>query len=95
MKNSILINIDTEREQPVVFGKPPEVPQPQNKEEAGVMILNDIVCVTEALRTLIVMASLNGYGDKTELVDAAVKTINTALDVTAKKESENESETTS
>jgi hypothetical protein len=75
MKNFIFIDIDTEREKPISFGKPPEITPPQNHEEAKKMVLNDIICLSEALSTLILMAHQNGYGDKTDLSVATVNTI--------------------
>lgn len=75
MKNNIFISIDTERDQPIIIGKPPEVPPPSSSEEAKEMILVDITCVTEALCRLIDIAHQNDYGELTELVDAAIVTI--------------------
>ena len=74
MKNFIFVDVDTDREKPIIFGKPPDMTPPENKEEAKEMILNDIISLAEALKTLITMASQNGYGDREEL---AVSTVNT------------------
>ena len=82
MTNHIFIDIDTERERPIIFGKPPDVAPPENKEEAGKMILNDIACLAEAVTTLILMAEQNGYGDKEKLIKATVDTINQLLEET-------------
>jgi len=60
MINSIFIDVDTDREKPIIFGKPPDMTPPENKEEAKEMILNDIISLAEALKTLITMASQNG-----------------------------------
>ncbi len=72
MKNTIFISIDTERDQPIVIGKPPEITPPANPEEAKEMINIDIKCVTEALCRLIDIAHQNNYGVLTELVDNAI-----------------------
>jgi hypothetical protein len=72
MKNTIFISIDTERDQPIIIGKPPEVPAPATPEEAKEMILVDINCVTEALCRLIDIANQNSYGELTELVNNAI-----------------------
>lgn len=72
MKNTIFISIDTERDQPIVIGKPPEITPPANPEEAKEMINIDINCVTEALCRLIDIAHQNNYGVLTELVDNAI-----------------------
>jgi hypothetical protein len=85
MKNLIFIDVDTDREKPVVFGKPPDSTPPQTPEEAGAMIINDIACISEAITTLIRMASQNGYADKNDLVNAVVKTVYQALDETQNK----------
>jgi hypothetical protein len=79
MINSIFIDIDTDRNKPIVFGKPPDITPPSNKEEAREMILNDIICLAQALKTLIIMADENEYADKKELVIASINTINEAL----------------
>lgn len=79
MTNSIFIDIDTDRDKPIIFGKPPDIEPPSNKEEAKEMILNDIICLAQALKTLIIMAEENEYGSKKELVVACLNTINEAL----------------
>lgn len=79
MKNLMLIDIDTDREKTILFGKPPDSPQPETKEDAGKMILNDIACLSEALTTLILMVSENEYGKKEELVAASIKTISSIM----------------
>lgn len=85
MTNHIFIDINTERERPIIFGKPPDVAPPENKEEAAKMILNDIACLAEAISTLILMAEQNEYGDKEKLATATINTIN---DILNKKEDE-------
>jgi hypothetical protein len=79
MTNSIFIDVDTEREKPIIFGKPPDITPPSTQEEAKEMILNDIICVAQSLKTLIIMAHENEYGNKKDLVIASVNTINEAL----------------
>ncbi len=80
MKNLLLIDVDTDRDKPIVFGKSPDFEPPQTPEEAAAMVLNDIACMAEALTTLILMAGQNAYGDKAELVNATIKTIYQALE---------------
>lgn len=79
MINAIFIDIDTDREKPIIFGKPPDITPPSNKEEAKEMILNDIICLAQSLKTLIIMAQDNEYGNKKDLVIACVNTLNEAL----------------
>ena len=82
MKNFIFIDIDTERDIPVVFGKPPEFPKPETHEEAKKMILNDISCTAEAIKSLILMAEENGYAEKRDLIVATVNTVYELLNTT-------------
>ena len=79
MKNILIIDVDTEREQPVMLGKPKDSPQPTNEEEAKTMILNDITCVCEALLGLISMSSANGYSNKERLVNVTISRLNDLL----------------
>ena len=62
MKNFIFIDVDTDREKPIIFGKPPDITPPETTEGAKAMILNDIACLAEAISTLILMADQNNYG---------------------------------
>ena len=79
MKNEIFINVDTERDRPVVFSKPPHIEPPQTREEAAAMIVNDIATISHALKYLILMAGYNGYANKAELIVGAIQTINEAM----------------
>ncbi len=91
MKNKIIIDVDTDREQPISFGKPSDIPLPENKEEVAAMVINDIGCLSEAIATLIFMSGQNGYGDMKELVEASNKTISSVLDAPAPAPSQTES----
>jgi hypothetical protein len=73
MINKILIDIDTDRELPILIGKTPDTPQPTNEEEAKQMILTDIECIGETLLSVIHMAHANGYGDKETLVKSNIE----------------------
>lgn len=79
MKNAIYVEIDTEREQPVLIGKPPEIEPPTTQEETSEMIKNDIACLLEAMITLIHMADQNGYGKKEEYVQQSIDHLNRFL----------------
>tara|TARA_R110000782_G_scaffold15939_2_gene46099 strand:- start:6832 stop:7098 length:267 start_codon:yes stop_codon:yes gene_type:complete len=73
MKNTIIINIDTEKDHPITISKPEEItPPPTNNEEAKEMILLDIKCVVEALCTMIHVASTNKYGEKKTLIEDSI-----------------------
>lgn len=83
MKNSIYIDVDTERtDKPFIIGKPPEY-QPSNPEEAKASILNDISCVCEALCRLIITADNSGYANRQQLIDAAKKHLSDIIPATS------------
>lgn len=79
MKNLIYIDVDTEREKPILIGKGPEVPTPTNKDEAREMIINDIKCVCETLCILIDLADYNQYAKKGELITESIKQLTKML----------------
>lgn len=86
MTNALFIDLDTEREKPIVFGKPPDITPPSNKDEARLMILSDIATVTDALKTLILMAHENEYADKIELTNLSIASINEIITLNESKE---------
>jgi hypothetical protein len=79
MKNIVLIDIDTEREQPVLIRKPSTIVPPNTPEETKKMLTDDIACTCEALCMMIKMASDNGHGDKEDLVRTSIKYLNDVL----------------
>jgi len=80
MKNVIIIDIDSDRELPIIIGKPEDtVKAPSNADEAREMINNDIVCLREALLTLIYTADASGYGKSSELIEQSIKHLNTEV----------------
>jgi len=79
MINIIQIDVDTKRERQIIFSKPPNIKEPVTREEAREMILTDIICVSNALKMLIVLATKNNYAINSELIDGVVKTINEAI----------------
>lgn len=79
MINKIFIDIDTDREMPIMIGKPPDIPQPTNEEETKEVILKDIESIGETLLSVIHMAELNGYGDKTQLTNTIIEKLTTSL----------------
>lgn len=76
MKNTLIIDIDTERDTPVKIGKPDNFKQPETKEEAKKVILDDITCVCETLCMLIKLADDNNHHDKNELIKASIFHLN-------------------
>lgn len=79
MKNAIFVEIDTEREQPIMIGKPPEIAPPTTPEETAVMLKNDIACLLEAMCSLIQMADQNSYGKKEDFIKASIDHLNAFL----------------
>jgi hypothetical protein len=76
MKNTIVIDVDTERDIPVKFGKPNDFKQPENFDEIKDTLMDDIKCVCEALCVLINVADTNGYSNKEELIKASIYHLN-------------------
>ncbi len=72
MKNTIYIEIDSEKAEPILFGKGPDAVMPKNQQEAADMVLVDINCVTEALLSLIHLADQSGYGDQNVLLTETI-----------------------
>lgn len=62
MKNILLIDLDTERENPIEITKPEDmVSEISDEESAKKMILDDMTTVCNAMGTLIQLGDDNGY----------------------------------
>ncbi len=81
MKNKIIVDFDSEREDRFLFSKPEDIPQPKDHDEAKKMILLDIACLSEAIVRLIIMAHDSGYTTKDDLIFSTVNTIYQGLHV--------------
>jgi hypothetical protein len=81
MTNTIMIDLNTERDPMILFSKPIEHEPPTNKDEMGKMIIEDIAFISEALTVMIKRADENGYGNKNVLIEAAVKTLNSLNEI--------------
>ena len=79
MKNIIIIDIDTEREQQLQIGKPSDIQPPNSQEEAKEIITTDISCVYEAFKMMVRIADQSGYGKKEEFVKTAIADLNEFL----------------
>lgn len=79
MTNQLFIDVDTERDNPIVFSKPSNISLPQTKEEEAKVLVNDVISLAHALKLLIQIAGHKGYADKSKLVDGVVKTVIEAL----------------
>lgn len=66
MKNIVVFDKDTERDEVLIVTKPDGTEQPTNEAEAKAMIIEDISTATEGLMTLVRIAHDSGYmdGDK-------------------------------
>lgn len=93
MKNSILIDLDTDRERQILFSKPPDIILPDNKEDAAKMLAIDIATLSYAIKMLIGM--INDNPTKISLVNGVTKTINEILTETILNEPEKNSEESS
>ena len=63
MKNVVVFDKDTERDEQLIITKPDDIKQPTNEEEAKAMIIADISTATEGLMTLVQIANDSGYMD--------------------------------
>jgi hypothetical protein len=72
MKNVIIIDVDTEREQQLQIGKPSDTQPPTTPDEAKAIILTDISCVAETLNLMINIAHDSGYAKREDLVATAI-----------------------
>jgi len=88
MKNTIFIDIDTDRDRPVLIGKGQDSEVPTNEEDAKGMIAIDIASICEGLCELIHVASQNGYGSKEGFVHASIEQLNLLLNTASAIENE-------
>jgi hypothetical protein len=88
MKNTIFIDIDTERERQVLIGKGHDAAVPTNEQEAKEMIAIDIASLCEGLCELIHVASQNEYGSKEGFVHASIEQLNKLLNTPSAIENE-------
>ena len=79
MKNVIIIDVDTEREQQLQIGKPSDIQAPTSPEEAKAIIVNDIACVFETFKTMVLIADKSGYGKKEDYIKTAITDLNELL----------------
>ena len=64
MKNIVVFDKDTERDETLIITKPDGTTQPTSEEEAKAMIIEDISTATEGLMTLVKIANDSGYMDE-------------------------------
>jgi hypothetical protein len=80
MKNLVIIDIDTERQEKILIKKPSSIEKPSDDLSAKEMVVNDMSCVFEAFCTLMNLISDNKFGDKNQIIDIAVKHLETLKD---------------
>ena len=76
MKNKLTLDIDSERENIIIFGKPESDGIPATKEEEKILVDTDIKSLIAALVELIHYAGDNELGFKEEYKQFALETIN-------------------
>ncbi len=77
MKNSLLIDLDTEREDPIRITKTEDTVNKVNDEEsAKKMVLEDMTTLCNALGTLIQLANDSGYIDSNVSAKMCVNYLN-------------------
>jgi len=64
MKNVVIFDKDSERDEKLIITKPEGTEQPTSEEEAKAMIIEDISTATEGLMTLVKIANDSGYMDE-------------------------------
>jgi hypothetical protein len=64
MKNIVIFDKDSERDEKLIITKPEGTEQPTSEEEAKAMIIEDISTATEGLMTLVKIANDSGYMDE-------------------------------
>lgn len=87
-----MIDVDSTREQPIMFSKSDSDKEPETKEEAFEMVITDIKCLTFGLATLINLAHVNGFGTKDELLEECVKALTTTLNQVVPEEETTDNE---
>ena len=73
MKNVVVFDKDTERDEKIIITKPDGTEQPSNEAEAKAMIIEDISTATEGLMTLVRIANDSGYMDADKSAELIVK----------------------
>jgi hypothetical protein len=73
MKNVVVFDKDTERDEQLIITKPDGTEQPTNEAEAKAMIIEDISTATEGLMTLVRIANDSGYMDADKSANLIIK----------------------
>ena len=72
MKNVIMVDVDSERPNQVIFNKPNDFVMPASPEEAKVIIIEDLKTLAHGLGCLIRIAEDSGYGSADEMLNETI-----------------------
>ena len=89
MKNSVIFDKDTDREDVIIISKPDGVDHPTTEEEAKSMIIEDISTATEGLMTLVKIANDSGYMDEDKSANMIIDYFTNAFLTKEKSKEEN------
>lgn len=75
MKNSLFIDIDSDRTEPgpIIIGKPAEFSMPKNAQEHAQMVMDDMISLCEALCTMIHLAEDQGIKPSADSLRDCIK----------------------
>lgn len=80
MKNIVIIDVDTDREVPVMINKPDTIEKPTNKEDAIQFVRRDMQAICEGLLRLINISNKSGMLNKEESLDACINHLKSGFD---------------
>jgi len=80
MKNIVIVDVDTERENQVMIKKSTEFEMPSNDESLAEMIKIDIICLCGGLCSMIQFSDENNLGTKEDYIKATINTLNELLE---------------
>lgn len=73
MKNVIMVDVDSERENQVIFNKPNDFVFPTNPDEARSVVIDDLKTLAHGLGCLIRIAQDSGYGTANEMLNETIE----------------------
>lgn len=72
MKNIIMVDVDSERPNQVIFNKPNDFIIPTTDEEAKAVVIDDLKTLAHGLGCLIKIAQDKGYGTANQMLDESI-----------------------
>lgn len=73
MKNIIMVDVDSDRPNQVIFNKPNDFVMPTNEADAKQVVIDDLKTLAHGLGCLIKIAHERGYGDSREMLDETIE----------------------